>query len=158
MKNTRQPIPQVPERPALHRSFRVRIPPIVPAIAAMMTFVNEVYGDGYITKSELETLLKLLYPVAPHVTEEINEAIGNRTLIAESRWPEYDENHLVEDEVSIPVQILGKLKGVVKVARTASQEDVVSAIMQGDLKGYFEGKQIVKVIYVPAKIVNFIVK
>ncbi len=128
------------------------------AIAAMMTFVNEVYADGYITRCELETLLKLLYPVAPHVTEEINEAIGNKRLIAESTWPEYDENHLVEDEVSIPVQILGKLKGVIKVARTASQEEVVDAILNGELKGYFEGKQIVKVIYVPAKIVNFIVK
>ena len=79
-------------------------------------------------------------------------------MIAESRWPEYDENHLVEDEVSVPVQILGKLKGVVKVARTASQEEVVNQILSGDLKAYFEGKQIVKVIYVPAKIVNFIVK
>ena len=124
----------------------------------MMTFVNEVYADGYITKNELETLLKLLYPVAPHVTEEINEAIGNSTLIAESSWPEYDENHLVEDEVTVPVQILGKLKGVIKVARTASQEEVVDLVLNGDLKGYFEGKQIAKVIYVPAKIVNFIVK
>ena len=84
--------------------------------------------------------------------------IGNKTLIAESTWPEYDENHLVEDEVSIPVQILGKLKGVVKVARTASQEEVTDAILNGDLKSYFEGKTVVKVIYVPGKIVNFIVK
>ena len=128
------------------------------AIAAMMTFVNEVYADGFITKSELETLLKLLYPVAPHVTEEINEMIGNTVLIAESTWPEYDENHLVEDEVSIPVQILGKLKGVVKVARTATSEEVQALVLGGDLKGYFEGKTIVKVIYVPGKIVNFIVK
>ena len=110
------------------------------------------------TLGYFETLLKLLYPVAPHVTEEINEMIGNKTLIAESTWPEYDENHLVEDEVSIPVQILGKLKGVVKVARTASQEEVTDAILNGDLKSYFEGKTVVKVIYVPGKIVNFIVK
>ena len=128
------------------------------AIAAMMTFVNEVYADGFVTKSELETLLKLLYPVAPHVTEEINEMIGNKTLIAESKWPEYDEGHLVEDEVSIPVQILGKLKGVIKVAREATQEEVVALVLGGDLKAQFDGKQIVKVIYVPGKIVNFIVR
>ncbi len=128
------------------------------AIAAMMTFTNEVYADGFVTKAELETLLKLLYPVAPHVTEEINEAIGNKTLIAESTWPVYDESMLMEDEVSIPVQILGKLKGVVKVARTAAKEEVEGLILGGDMKGYFEGKEIVKVIYVPGKIINFIVK
>ena len=128
------------------------------AIAAMMTFTNEVYSDGFITKSELETLLKLLYPVAPHVTEEINETIGNKTLIAESTWPVYDEKMLVEDEVSVPVQILGKLKGVVKIARTASEDEVKALVLGGDLKGYFEGKTVVKVIYVPGKIINFIVK
>ena len=128
------------------------------AIAAMMGYVNEVYGDGYITKGELETLLTLLYPVAPHVTEEINEAIGNKTLIAEGKWPEYDEKMLVSDEVEIPVQILGKLKGVVTLPRTATQQDAEAAVMSSPIAANFEGKTIVKVIYVPGKIINFIVK
>jgi len=128
------------------------------AIAAMMGYVNEVYGDGFITKGELETLLKLLYPVAPHVTEEINEMIGNKTLIAESSWPTYDESMLVEEEVSIPVQILGKLKGVVKAPVDASREEVEKLVTEGELKSYLEGKTILKVIYVPGKIINFIVK
>ena len=124
----------------------------------MMGYVNEVYGDGYITKGELETLLTLLYPVAPHVTEEINEAIGNKTLIAEGKWPEYDEKMLVSDEVEIPVQILGKLKGVVTLPRTATQQDAEAAVMSSPIAANFEGKTIVKVIYVPGKIINFIVK
>ena len=128
------------------------------AIAQMMTFTNEVYADGYITKAELETLLKLLYPVAPHVTEEINEAIGNKNLIAESTWPVFDEKMLLEDEVSIPVQILGKLKGVVKAPRNAAQAEVESLVHSSELESYFAGKTIVKVIYVPGKIINFIVK
>ncbi len=128
------------------------------AIAAMMGFVNEIYQDNYITRGELKTLLTLLYPVAPHVCEEINEAIGNERLIAESDWPIYDEKHLVASEVEIPVQVLGKLKGRVTVARDASQEEVVAAVMNSEAAGALAGKTVVKTIYVPGKIVNFIVK
>ena len=128
------------------------------AIAAMMGFVNEIYADNYITKGELKTLLTLFYPVAPHVTEEINEMIGNKTLIAESAWPVYDEKHLVSSEVEIPVQILGKLKGRITVSRNASQEEAVAAVMASDAAQALAGKTIVKVIYVPGKIINFIVR
>ncbi len=128
------------------------------AIAAMMAFVNEIYADNYITRGELKTLLTLFYPVAPHVTEEINEAVGNQTLIAESEWPIYEEKHLIDDEIEIPVQVLGKLKGRVTISREASQDEAVKAVMASDAAQAIEGKTVVKIIYVPGKIINFIVK
>ncbi len=128
------------------------------AIAAMMGYINDIYADGYITFGEFETLLKLLYPVAPHITEEINERIGNKVLLAESQWPKYIDKYLIDEVLDIPVQINGKLKGVVSVARDCSIDAVKAAILESGLAMWIEGKTVVKEIFVPNKIVNFIVK
>lgn len=128
------------------------------AIAQMMAFVNTAYADNYITKAELTTLLQLLYPVAPHITEEINESIGNTLILAKSAWPVYDEKYLVEDDVEIPVQVLGKLKGTVTVSRDSDCETVKAAVLATSLAELIADKTVVKTIYVANKIINFIIK
>ncbi|NCA67967.1 MAG: leucine--tRNA ligase, partial [Clostridia bacterium] len=128
------------------------------AIAAMMGYINEIYADGYVTKGELMTLLKLLYPVAPHITEEINQLIGGKTMLCDSSWPKYIEEYLVEDVLEIPVQICGKLKGVISIQRDSDIGKVKEVIAASGLASLFEGKTVVKEIFVPNKIVNFILK
>lgn len=128
------------------------------AIAAMMGFINEIYADNYITRGELITLLKLLYPVAPHITEEINESIGNKQLISQSNWPKYIEEYLLDCELEIPVQINGKLKGVITVPRDASIDIVKKALNNTNIAELIENKKIVKEVYVPNRILNLIVK
>ena len=127
------------------------------AIAQMMTFVNTANADNYVTRGEFETLLTLLYPVAPHICEEINESLGNTKMLAESEWPKYEEKYLTDSYVEMPVQVMGKLKGTVTVERNVGADEVKQAALD-KYPELFEGKIIVKVICVPNKIINFILK
>uniref|UniRef100_UPI0037DDB60B class I tRNA ligase family protein n=1 Tax=Candidatus Methanarcanum hacksteinii TaxID=2911857 RepID=UPI0037DDB60B len=96
------------------------------AIAQMMTMVNEFYRVGKVTKKELSTLLLLLNPVAPHMTEEMWEIIGGEGHIYQNTWPEYEEAKTVENEVEIAVQINGKIKTTIKVAKDIAKEDALA--------------------------------
>ena len=129
------------------------------AIAAMMGTLNTIYEVGKITKTELSTLARLLSPFAPHLAEEIYEALGGKGLVSLAEWPVYDESKMVDDTVEMPVQINGKVKGVITVAKTADK-DTVLAIARADEKvaAAIEGKTVVKEIVVPGKIVNIVVK
>ncbi len=128
------------------------------AIAALMSLVNEFYGQGSITKKDYETLLILLNPVAPHITEEqFHEVIGG--YLNEAKWPTYEEDMLVDDEVEIPVQFNGKVRFKVVVPKEATDEEVFAkAEATEDFKNWLEGKKIVKKIYVKGKILNIVVK
>jgi leucyl-tRNA synthetase len=129
------------------------------AIAAMMGFINEVYADRYITKEEFRTLLKLYHPVAPHITEELNEILGYDGMLAVSEWPEYDPAKLLDSTVTLPIQICGKMRGTVDVRRDATLDEVKEAIKGNPvIFGYIDGKTVIKEIYVPNRICNFIVK
>jgi leucyl-tRNA synthetase len=129
------------------------------AIAAMMSLVNDFYALGKVTKGEFKVLLILLNPVAPHITEELWSIIGNETPITESNWPAWDESKTIDDSVEIVVQINGKVKGKVVVSPDATQEEVKSKILADDkLKLLFEGKTIIKIIYVPGRIINIVIK
>jgi leucyl-tRNA synthetase len=128
------------------------------AIAAMMSYVNEIYADGYITKDELTTLVSLLYSFAPHIAEEVNEKLGNKNILAESKWFAYDKTQLIDAVIELPVQINGKMKGVVNVAKDATVDDVIAAILADpSLALHLKDKIIKKSIYVPMKIANFII-
>lgn len=129
------------------------------AIAAMMGFVNVVYDDKYITKGEYITLLKLLNPVAPHVCEELNELLGGTEMLVEAAWPQYDPAKLVDSTVTLPIQICGKMRGTVQVPRDCSLDEVKKAIAGNKvISAYFADKTVVKEIYVPNRICNFILK
>ena len=107
----------------------------------------------------LKLFLQLLNPFAPHMTEELNQIIGSDKSIADTPWPVYEENKLVEDEVEIPVQINGKLKGTVKVPIDSSQ-DAIKSVVHSDntISSLINGTELVKEIYVKNKIYNIVVK
>lgn len=127
------------------------------AVSTFMTMVNEFYRLKRINKAEFSTFLILLNPVAPHITEELYEKIGNTKTIAESAWPKYDKNKIIDDEVELPIQINGKLKGTVNIA-IDSDESIVKELVHQKISNFLEGKQIIKEIYVKNKIYNIVVK
>ena len=129
------------------------------AIAAMMSFINEMYAKGSITKGELSVLLQLLNPTAPHITEEMWSLIGNEKTIDETKWPVYDEAKTVDAEVEIVLQINGKIKEKITVSASLSEDEIKNTALENDvIKGYTNGKTIVKVIVVKGKLVNIVVK
>ena len=102
------------------------------AIAAMMGLVNDFYKAGSVTKGEIETLLILLNPVAPHITEELWQVLGFAGRVYQAKWPEYDEAKTVEDEVEIAAQINGKVRATLKVGISEEQDAVKEKVMALD--------------------------
>ncbi len=127
------------------------------AIAAMMELVNEFYKKGSVTKDEFKTLLILLNPVAPHITEELWEKLGEKDYLFRQSWPEYDDAKTKESVIEIGVQVNGKVRGTVSLAVDASQEEALAA-GKAAVADKIEGKTIVKEIYVPGRILNIVVK
>ena len=129
------------------------------AIAAMMSLVNDFYAAGRVTRGEMKVLLILLNPVAPHITEELWSLLDKDSRLIDQKWPEWDESKTVEDMVEIAVQINGKVRGRMVLAADATQEEAKSAALEDEkIKSLFEGRNIVKVIYVPGRILNVVVK
>jgi leucyl-tRNA synthetase len=129
------------------------------AIASIMTLVNKVLEIGRVNKAELNTVLILLNPAAPHITEELWCAINSGTRLNKQKWPEYDENKALDREVEIAVQINGKVKGKINIMRGDSKDTVKSEIFKDEkIEAMLNGKTIVKEIYVPEKIYNIVVK
>jgi len=126
-------------------------------IAALMALINDFYKAGSITKADLKTFITLLNPVAPHITEEIWNIEGFEGRVYQTAWPEYDEAKCVEDRITIAVQVLGKLRGTFEEDRNASKETMIERAKETVSK-HLEGKETVKEIYVPGKLVNFVVK
>lgn len=127
-------------------------------IAKMMEFVNLVYKDAKITKAQFETFLKLLTPYAPHISEEIWEALGNTYTITLQSWPNYDESKLVESEITIVVQVNGKVRGKINISADANEEEVKStALAEPNVNKWLEGNEPKKVIYIPGKLISVVV-
>ena len=129
------------------------------AVSTFMTMVNEFYKIKRINTAEFSTFLQLLNPFAPHITEELYQKIGNKTTIADSKWPVYDEEKIVDDEIEIPIQINGKLKATVKVPADISEDELKNRIHDlPNVKNSVQDKTIVKEIYVKNKIYNIVVR
>ncbi len=129
------------------------------AIAQLMTLLNEMRNLGKITKKDFETYLILLNPVAPHITEELWEEIGFEGQLNQAKWPIFDPDKLKFDTFEMPVQINGKVRSTVKIALDATKDEVLDLVKEDNkIKNQLEGKNIVKVIYVPSKILNIVVK
>ncbi len=129
------------------------------AIAALMTLLNEVNRHGEITKEGLATYLKLLYPVAPHITSEIWKNMNFKGTLDNATWPEYDESKTIDDVIEMAVQINGKVRGTITIPVDATKEEAKEiALLQKNILSRIEGKTIVKEIYVPGKIFNIVVK
>ena len=128
------------------------------AIAALMTMLNEFYDKG-VNKAEYKTFLALLNPFAPHITEELWQQLGEAGLLSVAPWPTYDEAKTVESTVELAVQVNGKLKCTIKLAVDADKQTAIdTAMAEEKVQHAIEGKQIVKQIVVPGKIVNLVVK
>ncbi len=138
------------------------------AISAVMELVNETYKYKEIDKDKintplltksLETILVLLSPFAPHMTEELWSLLGNSTSIHVQNWPKYDDKALVKEEVQIVIQVNGKVRDKIEVSKDISKDEVESIALNNDrIKSFIDGKSIVKFIYVPGKLVNVVVK
>ena len=129
------------------------------AIAAMMSVLNEIYDKGSVTRGELMTFITLLNPFAPHITEEINEAIGGKEMLAKVKWPEYDPAKCVDADVEIAVQVSGKIKARLMIPSDSTEESVKALAMANDsVKAALEGKTVLKEIYVKGKLYNIVAK
>ena len=126
------------------------------AIAAMMSLINDFYKKNAVTRGEFRTLLTLLNPVAPHITEELWELVGFEGKVYQALWPEFEEAKTIEATVEIAVQVNGKVRAAIQVASDISKEDAVAAGKEA-VKDKINGT-IVKEIYVPGRLVNLVVK
>ena len=129
------------------------------AVSALMILLNEIDSYETITKDEYRLLLTLLNPIAPHITEELNEyyALGN--TICKSSWPVVDKSKLVENETTIGVQVNGKVRGIITVSADETEDEIKEkALSEENVKKHIEGKEIVKVIVIKGRIVNIVVK
>ncbi len=129
------------------------------AIAALMTLLNQIYAKGSVNHAELKTLILLLNPFAPHVTEEMWEKMSFGGTVTDQSWPEYDEAKCVDASVEIAVQVNGKIKARINVATDISSEDAIAAAKEVEaVKALVDGKTVVKELYVKGKLVNIVVK
>ena len=129
------------------------------AIAAMMSVLNEINDKGSVTRGELRTFITLLNPFAPHLTEEMNEAIGGKEMLVHAKWPEYDPAKCVDAAVEIAVQISGKIKARLTIPSDAAEEEVKALVMaDANVQAALAGKSIIKEIYVKGKLYNIVAK
>jgi len=129
------------------------------AIASLMALLNEIYEKGAITKGELKTFLTLVNPFAPHVSEELWEVMNFGGMLAVAPWVSYDEAKTVDSTIEVPVQICGKLRATVTIAKDADSATAIAAAKADEkVQEMLDGKQIIKEIYVPGKIINIVAK
>lgn len=129
------------------------------AVSSLMILTNAFEDAQSITKKDYQTLLILLNPIAPHLTEELNERMGYKTRIVEMTWPTYEEVKTLDNEITIGIQVNGKLRGEVTTNQDESEESIKEkALNNENVKKHIEGKEIVKIIIIKRKIVNIVVK
>ncbi len=128
------------------------------AIAAMMEYVNTLYKLDEVPRLAISPLVQMLAPYAPHTAEELWARLGHEPSVIEEPWPQYDEDWLVEDSYELAVQVMGKLRGTVEIPQDADEDTAVAAARQNeDVERYLEEKEIRRVIFVPGRILNFVV-
>lgn len=129
------------------------------AISQLMIFVNEAYKAKVIPKAYAEGFIKLLNPIAPHLTEELWERLGHKETIAYEPWPTYDESKLIDESVEIVIQVNGKLRDRIQVPVDIEEDQVRTLALQAEnVQRHVDGKEIIKFIYVKNKLVNFVVR
>lgn len=129
------------------------------AVSALMILLNKLDEQETITKKEYRIILHLLNPIAPHITEELNEQYNLGPRFVESQWPTYDSNKLVSNEKEIGVQVNGKLRASIKVMTDENEESIkAKALQEENVQKHLENKEIVKIIIIPNRIVNIVVK
>ncbi len=129
------------------------------AIASMMALINEFVAKGQVNSAEFKTLLTLLNPVAPHITEELWELQGYGGMLNKQKWPVWDENKTIEDMIEIAIQVNGRVRDKITVPSGLSKEQTEETGMKDEkVKALIEGKTVVKIIGVPGKLLNIVIK
>lgn len=129
------------------------------AISSMMIFINSVYKESIFPKEYALNFLKLLNPIAPHITEELWKFLENEKTIAYESWPKYDDKKIVDEEFELIVQVNGKVRGKITTSMSTTEEEMKALALNIDnVKVYTEGKEIIKVVVVPKKLVSIVVK
>ncbi len=129
-------------------------------ISKLMEMVNAIYkSQGAVAKADMESFVKLLSPLAPHIAEELWERLGHTESISNSPWPTFDESLLVQNDMDIVIQVLGRKRATLTVPVDITQDDLLALAKQDDhVQEFITGKEIVKVIYVPKRLINIVVK
>jgi len=129
------------------------------AISQLMIMINEISKESIVNKTVLETFLKILAPFAPHVSEELWQSLGNKDTIAYKDWPKYNEKHLIQNTIVIPIQINGKVRDKIEIDPSSTKEQVLTVAKEApNIKRYLKEGELIKEIYVPNKIVNLVVR
>ncbi|TKI49677.1 leucine--tRNA ligase [Lysinibacillus tabacifolii] len=129
------------------------------AISQMMVFINDCYKAEVLPTAYAEGFVKILAPIAPHIAEELWQLLGHENTLSYEEWPAYDESKLVDDEVEVAVQVAGKVRAKIIVAKDASKEEIEKvALADEKVQEYMAGKDLVKIIVIPGKLVNIVVK
>jgi len=129
------------------------------AISQMMVFINDCYKAEVLPTAYAEGFVKMLAPIAPHIAEELWQLLGHAETLSYAQWPAYDESKLVDDEVEVAVQVAGKVRAKIIVAKDASKEEIEKvALADEKVQEYMAGKDLVKIIVIPGKLVNIVVK
>ena len=166
-QNTGEVKPYGASKPELRRALHLAIKETTEGIAAlkfntpvskMMEFVNTA-GGALPSKEEAEAFVLILSPYAPHLAEELWSRMGHTDTLAEANWPEFDKSALVQDTVEIAIQVMGKLRGTIAVSKDADNDTVLAEAKANDnVARHLEGKTIIKEIFVPGRLVNFVAK
>ena len=129
------------------------------AISSMMVFINAVYKENVFPKEYALNFVKLLNPIAPHITEELWQRLGNNDTITYATWPNFDENKMVDETFEMVVQVNGKVRGKIVVSTETSKEEMEKLALDiSNVKNYIDGKEIVKIVTIPKKLVSIVVK
>ena len=129
------------------------------AISQMMIFINAATKEDILPKEYAEGFIKLLSPVAPHISEELWNRLGHNDTITYEAWPAYDESKLVENTIELPVQVNGKVRATITIPVDANENEIKElAHANNNIKTQLEGKTVVKEIYVKNKIYNIVIK
>ena len=129
------------------------------AISQMMIFINAVYKENIFPLEYAKNFLKLINPIIPHVTEELWSILGEENTIAYEKWPTYDENKIKDESYEMVVQVNGKVRGKIEVSSDTSEEEMIKIAEEiPNVKINIQGKEIVKVITVPKKLVNIVIR
>ena len=129
-------------------------------ISKLMEMVNAIYkSDKPIAKADMESFVKLLSPMAPHIAEELWEKLGHTESITYAPWPTFDEKLLVKNDMDIVIQVLGKKRATLTVPVDSDQAAILAlAKEESHVKEFITGKEIIKVIYVPGRLMNLVIK
>ena len=129
------------------------------AVSSLMILLNELEKLASVSKKDYRTLIHLLNPISPHITEELNEKYNLGPVLCESSWPSYDKDKLENNTYTMVVQVNGKVRGKIEVATDTKEEEMKTLALEiENVKNFTNGKEVVKIIVVPKKLVNIVVK